>query len=1114
MTVAVYKWIEQIINAADSYLKDPTPQGSELVRTTFNEIASLVGPSEYSLRQIYGALSNRREQDLVAIALWSIGDTRHAQAIMDPRNPTNPQNLNIDQCKVYTRLRQAGVAPEPCLVVCQSFPKPLDEKRAGIITLSITRDLPDYSSNPLATQILEMNICPQTPLEILVKLISPKSELSWRDLLGMIFEKQDFNTDKFIEAVSPKVPKKVSKLLANEILSQKGNFEATKFLAGANEITFGPGFLTLVSMPRSKKASILKKLLINGFHDEKYIVEYFKKAASKIEPSVIKSISLAPIESLKLQKMLYAAFKKFNLSDSVIARVNAFGIENIQDFEIRPYYEALKKAKKIDLILALIKVKVIDDPAYIIKLLSRYRIKPWSESFRIFQQQMAFTSEEARPQLAEIFLEGLEGDELLEVYTKFPNLSPKSLHQVAAQKIQMGEVDEARDLLSKNMERGHSPSVALYLDEFSDGMIEDHLLEKAAESNPKYSKMLAIRLIKAGDKERATQLLRAIAGHDDEAAHILIYVLGVDVKFWADMLSLRNQSFRADRFANYFASNGLKKLPESELETKKLHDLKMAQKLGISQRKAKSKNFEIETWACNLALIHPVSEDWGSSSCSSHRLDVSRFESMGILEPLSSEFWKSQKETLTANSSPFLFDKGKYVSQSVKKQSLRNWQEEALQSWAAHGRQGIVEAATGSGKSRLGVLAALEAIDDGFAVLIVVPNRLLQQQWIKDYFLRFWGSRELPIRTMGNEDTGSGAYTNPRRTLEPGTITVAVVNTVSSIDHDFRQTSDTRVLLIVDEVHNFSGDKNRKVLNKKFERRLGLTATLEVPTGRYPVLSNYFSGHPVYQYGFSRAVEEDVISSYDLLMIRVPLLDAELTGYRLAYQEMISCKNTLMSYPVSQETSLAFEQRLRYFKSTSQHSALIAKYEKAFEDSDRFLRESDSKARAIQSVASFVKSRGYALVFCDLNTTCLNVEIILSNQGVKAQVLNQSVPPQDRVKYFSQFESRDIQALIAPKVLDEGVDIRLASVGIFAGTSRRKLQTVQRLGRVLRKHPNKSKPLIILPVGIQTEEDPEVKGNESLSESTYFEVFSRADVKKCYNNTQESEIREFLRQRL
>jgi RNA polymerase primary sigma factor len=255
------------------------------------------------------------------------------------------------------------------------------------------------------------------------------------------------------------------------------------------------------------------------------------------------------------------------------------------------------------------------------------------------------------------------------------------------------------------------------------------------------------------------------------------------------------------------------------------------------------------------------------------------------------------------------------------------------------------------------------------------------------------------------------------------------------------------------------------------------------------VVSNYFAGHPIYEYEFSRAVEEQVISSYDLLMIRVPLSDAELQGYRIAYQEMISYKEKLLLQPGPREGSLSFDRLLRFFKSTQQHSDLIARYEKAFEDSDRFLRDTDSKAKSIRSVASIIKSRGYALVFCDLNTTCENVGIILTNRGVKSQILNQSVPQQDREKYFSQFESGSIQALIAPKVLDEGIDIRLASIGIFAGTSRKKLQTIQRLGRVLRKHPDKHKPLIILPVGIGTEEDPKVQGNEDLAESNYVDVY-------------------------
>jgi hypothetical protein len=44
---------------------------------------------------------------------------------------------------------------------------------------------------------------------------------------------------------------------------------------------------------------------------------------------------------------------------------------------------------------------------------------------------------------------------------------------------------------------------------------------------------------------------------------------------------------------------------------------------------------------------------------------------------------------------------------------LYSWQQEALKAWHSNGRQGVIEAVTGSGKTRVGIAAAFEAVRQG-----------------------------------------------------------------------------------------------------------------------------------------------------------------------------------------------------------------------------------------------------------------------------------------------------------------------------------------------------------------------------------------------------------------
>ena len=62
---------------------------------------------------------------------------------------------------------------------------------------------------------------------------------------------------------------------------------------------------------------------------------------------------------------------------------------------------------------------------------------------------------------------------------------------------------------------------------------------------------------------------------------------------------------------------------------------------------------------------------------------------------------------------------------------LYRWQKNALAAWRAHGCQGIVQAATGTGKTALALAAMDELLreDPFLAVKIIVPTIPLARQW-------------------------------------------------------------------------------------------------------------------------------------------------------------------------------------------------------------------------------------------------------------------------------------------------------------------------------------------------------------------------------------------------
>jgi RNA polymerase primary sigma factor len=317
-------------------------------------------------------------------------------------------------------------------------------------------------------------------------------------------------------------------------------------------------------------------------------------------------------------------------------------------------------------------------------------------------------------------------------------------------------------------------------------------------------------------------------------------------------------------------------------------------------------------------------------------------------------------------------------------------------------------------------------------------------------------------------------------------------------------------LIIADEVHNYTSEASQKMLSSNYSRRLGLTATLEPPQGRYPVLANFFGGDPVYRYDFTRAVKDKVISPYNLITIGVPLEKEIARLYTAAYIRMKNAKDQLLILGNNVNNPDRLNRTIEIFHSKSLHSGLIKEYQSAFEESDNYLKDANSKAGAIRSITDFIKIRGNTIVFSDLVATARNIQIIFKERGLDSEVISAEVPQSERETIFRKLKNNTISALLSPKALDEGVDIEQLSTGVFAGASRRRLQIIQRLGRVLRISENKQMPLLILIVADGTEEDPCMPNNESMQNSPFGIVYDQAVSKKHFKLEDDFEIRRYL----
>src|SRR3954463_5004195 len=120
-------------------------------------------------------------------------------------------------------------------------------------------------------------------------------------------------------------------------------------------------------------------------------------------------------------------------------------------------------------------------------------------------------------------------------------------------------------------------------------------------------------------------------------------------------------------------------------------------------------------------------------------------------------------------------------------QELYRWQLDALVAWLRCGRRGVIEAVTGSGKTDVAIAAISDALRRGRFVLVLVPTRVLMEQWHGRLLAALPQAR---IGRLG--DSGKA---------RPGSGDVLVATRHSAATHRPVPTGDDPGLLIADECH-------------------------------------------------------------------------------------------------------------------------------------------------------------------------------------------------------------------------------------------------------------------------------------------------------------------------
>ena len=379
---------------------------------------------------------------------------------------------------------------------------------------------------------------------------------------------------------------------------------------------------------------------------------------------------------------------------------------------------------------------------------------------------------------------------------------------------------------------------------------------------------------------------------------------------------------------------------------------------------------------------------------------------------------------------------------------LRRYQKDAIAAWVKNKSRGIFQMATGTGKTKTSLAGITKVLDLYYSnqtkcgLVVVVPYIVLLEQWMDDlnefqivpiacYESKTkWLPRAEECIRLFNENARDKLFLI---TTNKTFVTKDFQRCLSAIDGDY--------IFLADEMHHLTSDLMRQALPSNAKYRLGLSATLmsKYNSVKMKELIDYFGGI-VSEFKMKEAIEKDFLTRYFYYPIYVELTDEEKSEY----------------YQVSKKISkaIAIEGNNLEDEDNVSLKALLSQR-------GRILASAKNKLVKLSEIAGNFKDKSNLIVYCgdkiesDEKYIEKVFKIFNNDHGILSAKFTAEENKQQRKDILDLFGKKVIQALIAIRCLDEGVDIPELETAIIMSSGTNPKEFIQRRGRILRKAPGK-----------------------------------------------------------
>lgn len=344
-------------------------------------------------------------------------------------------------------------------------------------------------------------------------------------------------------------------------------------------------------------------------------------------------------------------------------------------------------------------------------------------------------------------------------------------------------------------------------------------------------------------------------------------------------------------------------------------------------------------------------------------------------------------------------------------------QENIIRTWKKKDGSGTVQAATGFGKTRI----ALMILDNHpIKAEVVVPTLYLQDQWRERL-----------------DDWGLSESTN-----------VQVINTAVK---DYSETE----MLILDEIHRYGSEVFGKIFQRRtYNNLLGLTATLPKSGEKYRYIRDY--APVIEKVPLKECLENGWVSPFVVYNLPVELSFAEMKQY-----EELNDKYNYHFARFGHDFNVAMNCLKDDSFARSYARQRQWDYQKVKKHAVQFIRNVNKRKEMLYNLTSKLKvGKNLIKKFPDkkiisFSQTQQFAERLCEYAKGHAVPYHSDMTKSEKEEAISAFRNGNKHVLSTAKALDQGADLPDLSMALVLAATSKPLQSIQRMGRVLRKQEGK-----------------------------------------------------------